>query len=71
MRFEDQNVSLHDMKNLYYNDWKSRQFVKRNEDRYKEHVAKNPTARLIDEALKSLVNNKAHSKPNNSREVAV
>jgi hypothetical protein len=71
MRFEDQNVSLHDMKSLGYNDWKSRQFVKRNEDRYKEHVAKNPTARLIDEALKSLVNNKAHSKPNNSREVAV
>ncbi|NDA90125.1 MAG: hypothetical protein EBY20_04355 [Alphaproteobacteria bacterium] len=45
--------------------------IKRNEDRYKEHVASNPTARLIDEALKSLVNNKAHSKPNNSREVAV
>ena len=60
-----------DMENLCYNDWKSRQFIKRNEDRYKEHVAKNPTARLIDEALKSLVNNKAHSKPNNSREVAV
>ena len=60
-----------DMENLYYNDWKSRQFIKRNEDRYKEHVARNPTARLIDEALKSLVNNKAHSKPNNSREVAV
>jgi hypothetical protein len=60
-----------DMENLYYNDWKSRQYIKRNEDRYKEHVAKNPTARLIDEALKSLVNNKAHSKPNNSREVAV
>jgi hypothetical protein len=59
------------MENLYYNDWKSRQYIKRNEDRYKEHVAKNPTARLIDEALKSLVNNKAHSKPNNSREVAV
>jgi hypothetical protein len=71
MRFEDQNVSLHDMKNLGYNYWKSRQFVKRNEDRYKEHVASNATARLIDEALKSLVNNKAHSKPNNSREVAV
>jgi hypothetical protein len=71
MRFEDQNVSLHDMKNLYYNDWKSRQFIKRNEDRYKEHIASNATARLIDEALKSLVNNKAHSKPNNSREVAV
>ena len=60
-----------DMENLCYNDWKSRQYIKRNEDRYKEHVAKNPTARLIDEALKSLVNNKAHSKPNNSREVAV
>ena len=60
-----------DMENLYYNDWKSRQFIKRNEDRYKENVARNPTARLIDEALKSLVNNKAHSKPNNSREVAV
>ncbi len=60
-----------EMENLYYDDWKSRQYIKRNEDRYKEHVAKNPTARLIDEALKSLVNNKAHSKPNNSREVAV
>ena len=42
MRFEDQNVSLHDMKNLGYNYWKSRQFIKRNEDRYKEHVASNP-----------------------------
>jgi hypothetical protein len=60
-----------DMENLYYNDWKSRQYIKRNEDRYKEHIASNATARLIDEALKSLVNNKAHSKPNNSREVAV
>jgi len=60
-----------DMENLCYNDWKSRQFIKRNEDRYKEHIASNATARLIDEALKSLVNNKAHSKPNNSREVAV
>ena len=60
-----------DVENLYYNDWKSRQFIKRNEDRYKENVARNPTARLIDEALNSLVNNKAHSKPNNSREVAV
>jgi hypothetical protein len=59
------------MENLYYNEWKSRQFIKRNEDRYKEHIASNATARLIDEALKSLVNNKAHSKPNNSREVAV
>lgn len=59
------------MENLYYNEWKSRQFIKRNEDRYKEHIASNATARLIDEALKSLVNNKAHSKPNNSWEVAV
>ena len=59
------------MENLYYNEWKSRQFIKRNENRYKEHIASNATARLIDEALKSLVNNKAHSKPNNSREVAV
>ena len=59
------------MENLYYNEWKSRQFIKRNEDRYKEHIASNATARLIDEALKSLVNNKAHSKPNNSRRVAV
>jgi len=59
------------MENLYYNEWKSRQFIKRNEDRYKEHIASNATARLIDEALKSLVNNKAHSKPHNSREVAV
>ena len=59
------------MENLYYNEWKSRQFIKRNEDRYKEHIASNATARLIDEALKSLVNNKAHSKPNNSREAAV
>ena len=59
------------MENLYYNEWKSRQFIKRNEDRYKEHIASNATARLIDETLKSLVNNKAHSKPNNSREVTV
>ena len=71
MRFDDQNVSLHDIENLYYNDWKSRQHVKRREDNYKEYIKSSPTARLIDEALKSLVNNKAHSKPNNSREVAV
>ena len=71
MRFEDQNVSLHDMENLCYNNWKSRQYTKRLENRYKEHVASNATARLIDEALKSLVNNKIHPKPNNSREVAV
>ena len=62
------NVS---MENLYYNDWKSRQHVKRQEDSYKEYVKSSPTARIIDEALKSLVNNKAHSKPSNSRRVAL
>ena len=60
-----------DMENLCYNDWKSRQFIKRNEDRYKEHVASNPTARLMDELIKNLVNNKTHPKPNNSRRVAL
>lgn len=59
------------MENLYYNEWKSRQFVKKQEDNYKEYVKSSPTARLIDEALKSLVNNKNYSKPNNSLEVAV
>lgn len=53
MRSNNKNISLHDMGNLCYNDWNSRQFVKRNEDRYKEHVASNATVRLIDEALKS------------------
>lgn len=59
------------MENLYYNDWKSRQFIKRQEDNYKEYIKSSPIAQLIDEALKNLVKNKAHSKPNNSREVAV
>lgn len=54
MRFEDQNVSLHDMKNLGYNDWKSRQHVKKQEDNYKEHVASNPAARAVDELLNKL-----------------
>lgn len=43
-----------DIENLYYNEWKSRQFIKLNEDRYKEHVAKNPNARLVDELLNKL-----------------
>jgi hypothetical protein len=43
-----------DMENLCYNDWKSRQFIKLNEDRYKEQVAKNPNARLVDELLNKL-----------------
>ena len=42
------------MENLYYNEWKSRQFIKLNEDRYKEHVASNPNARLVDELLNKL-----------------
>ena len=43
-----------DMENIYYNDWKSRQHVKRREDSYKEHAAKNPNARLVDELLNKL-----------------
>lgn len=43
-----------DMENLYYNEWKSRQHVKRQEDSYKEHVASNPNARLVDELLNKL-----------------
>jgi hypothetical protein len=60
-----------DMENLCYNDWKSRQHVKRREDNYKEYVKSSPIAQLMDEALKSLVNNKTHHKPNNSRRVAL
>ena len=43
-----------DMENLFYNEWKSRQDVKRLEDSYKEHVEKNPNARLVDELLNKL-----------------
>ncbi len=64
MRSDDKNVSLHDMENLFYNEWKSRQFVKRQEDNYKEHVEKNPNARLVDELLNkvkfNLLNTKLH-----------
>ncbi len=53
-----------DMENLFYNEWKSRQFVKRQEDNYKEHVEKNPNARLVDELLNkvkfNLLNTKLH-----------
>jgi hypothetical protein len=45
-----------DMENLFYNDWKSRQDVKRREDSYKEHVEKNPNARLLDELLNKYLN---------------
>lgn len=45
-----------DMENLCYNDWKSRQDVKRREDRYKEYVASSPLAKQIDDALKQVIN---------------
>ena len=54
MRSNDKNVSLHDMGDLCYNDCKSRQHIKRQEDRYKEHVATNPAARAVDELLNKL-----------------
>jgi len=44
-----------DMENLFYNDWKSRQDVKRREDSYKQYIASSPLAKQIDEALKSLI----------------
>jgi hypothetical protein len=50
------NMDLNDLSNICYNDWKSRQHVKRQEDSYKEYVKSSPTARLIDEALKSFIN---------------
>lgn len=56
MRSDDKNVSLHDMENLFYNDWKSRQDVKRREDSYKKYVASSPLAKQIDEALKQVIN---------------
>ncbi len=46
-----------DMENLFYNEWKSRQFVKRQEDNYKEHVEKNPNARLVYELLNKVKSN--------------
>jgi hypothetical protein len=45
-----------DMENLFYNEWKSRQHVKRQEDSYKEYVAKNHTAQLMDEVLNKVRN---------------
>lgn len=48
-----------DMENLYYNEWKSRQFIKQNKDRYKEHVASNPNARLVDELIKKYLSNES------------
>ena len=45
-----------DMENLCYNDWKSRQDVKRREDSYKKYIASSPLAKQIDEALKQVIN---------------
>jgi hypothetical protein len=53
-----------DMENLFYNDWKSRQDVKRREDSYKEHVEKNPNARLVDELLNKVKFNLLNTKLN-------
>jgi hypothetical protein len=71
MRWEDRNISLHDMGNICSDDWKSRQHLKINEERYKEHVAKNSAAQLMDEILKELRNQKTQSQLSNSRRVAV
>lgn len=48
------NLDLNDLSNICYNDWKSRQHVKKQEDSYKEHVASNPNARAVDELLNKL-----------------
>ena len=55
MRWEDRNVSLYDIGNICHDDWKSRQHAKRQEDRYKEHLATNSAAQLMDEVLKSII----------------
>lgn len=51
---ENKNLLLDELTNQSYNDWKSRQHVKRQEDSYKEHIASNKLARIVDEALKQL-----------------
>jgi len=54
MKIENKNMSLDELTNQTYNDWKSRQHVKRQEDNYKEHIVNNKLARIVDEALKQL-----------------
>lgn len=49
-----ENLPLDELTNQTYNDWKSRQHVKRQEDSYREHIASNNLARIVDEALKQL-----------------
>lgn len=56
MEINKQNMSLYDIGNICHDDWKSRQHVKRQEDSYKEHVEKNPNARLLDELLNKYLN---------------
>jgi hypothetical protein len=56
MNYDIKNMSLYDMGNVCYDDWKSRQHVKRQEDSYKEYVASSSLAKQIDEALKQVIN---------------
>jgi len=51
---ENKNLPLDELTNQNYNDWKSRQHVKRQEDNYNKHIASNNLARIVDEALKQL-----------------
>lgn len=51
---ENKNLSLDELTNQTYKDWKSRQHVKRQEDSYTEHIVSNKLARIVDEALKQL-----------------
>lgn len=48
------NLDLNDLSNICYNDWKSRQHVKKQEDNYKKHIASNPAASGLDELLNKL-----------------
>ena len=64
MNYDIKNMSLYDMGNVCYNEWKSRQHVKRQEDSYKEHVEKNPNARLLDELLNKVKFNLLNTKLN-------
>jgi len=56
MNYDIKNMSLYDMGNVCYNEWKSRQHVRKQEDSYKEHVATNPAAQLMDEVLNKVRN---------------
>ena len=53
------NLDLNDLSNICYNDWKSRQFVKKQEDSYKKHVVNNQNACLVDELIKKYLSNES------------